>query len=87
MLFQVTFDKPQESCKLDVHPTCQLENEYMPILETVEECVKVPKELCSRHRTNPRRVKKPVLKKWCGRRDLLEAKLSDSFDAALRHQL
>merc|ERR1712032_1635285 len=31
----------------------------------VEECVDVPKEVCTRSRTNPRPVKKPVVKKWC----------------------
>ena len=30
-----------------------------------EECVDVPKEVCTRSRTNPRKVKKPVVKKWC----------------------
>merc|ERR1712147_428044 len=32
---------------------------------TSEECVDVPKEVCTRSRTNPRPVKKPVVKKWC----------------------
>jgi len=26
--------------------------------------VDVPKEVCTRSRTNPRKVKKPVVKKW-----------------------
>merc|ERR1712226_1666304 len=30
-----------------------------------EECVDRPKEVCSRSRTNPRKVQKPVVKKWC----------------------
>merc|ERR1711872_1109117 len=30
-----------------------------------EECVDVPKEVCTRSKTNPRKVKKPVVKKWC----------------------
>jgi hypothetical protein len=30
-----------------------------------ENCVDIPKEVCVRVRTNPRKVKKPVIKKWC----------------------
>ena len=25
----------------------------------------IPKEVCTRHKANPRKIKKPVLKKWC----------------------
>ena len=28
-------------------------------------CVKVPKEICVNTKSNPRRVKKPVVKQWC----------------------
>jgi hypothetical protein len=31
----------------------------------VEECVDVPKEVCHRTKTNPRKVQKPIVKKWC----------------------
>ena len=34
-------------------------------LKPRENCVDVPKEVCVRMRTNPRKVKKPVIKKWC----------------------
>ena len=37
----------------------------VPKLSPKEECVDVPKEVCTRSRTNPRKVKKPVVKKWC----------------------
>merc|ERR1712098_811757 len=37
----------------------------VPKLEPKEECVDVPKEVCTRSRTNPRKVKKPIVKKWC----------------------
>lgn len=30
-----------------------------------ENCVDVPKEVCARMRRNPRRVNRPVIKKWC----------------------
>ena len=34
-------------------------------MQEVEECVDVPKEICTRSRTNPKKVKKPVIKNWC----------------------
>merc|ERR1712002_826184 len=37
----------------------------VPVLKPAEECVDIPKEVCSRSRTNPRKVQKPVVKKWC----------------------
>ena len=37
----------------------------VPRLEPVEECVDVPKEVCVRAKSNPRKVSKPVVKKWC----------------------
>ena len=37
----------------------------MPVLKPAEECVDIPKEVCSRSRTNPRKERIPVLKKWC----------------------
>lgn len=30
-------------------------------------CVKVPKEICVNSKTNPRVVKKPIIKEWCYR--------------------
>ena len=49
--------EPQRQCK---HVT-----KLVPQLQEVEECVDVPKEICTRSRTNPKKVKKPVIKKWC----------------------
>ena len=37
----------------------------MPVLKPAEECVDIPKEVCSRSRINPRKERIPVLKKWC----------------------
>jgi hypothetical protein len=37
----------------------------VPFLKPTEECVDIPKEVCSRSRKNPRKVQKPVVKKWC----------------------
>merc|ERR1712200_173397 len=35
------------------------------MLKSIHQSLDVPKEVCTRSRTNPRKVKKPVVKKWC----------------------
>jgi hypothetical protein len=34
-------------------------------LNPKETCVETPKEVCTRSRRNPRRVNRPIIKKWC----------------------
>merc|ERR1711983_256855 len=58
-------DAPKEECTLEPQRTCAHVTKLVPKLEPTEECVDVPKEVCTRSRTNPRPVKKPVVKKWC----------------------
>merc|ERR1712098_57965 len=61
----VVQDAPKEQCSLEPQRTCKHVTKLVPKLTPTEECVDVPKEVCSRSRTNPRKVKKPVVKKWC----------------------
>merc|ERR1712181_70863 len=61
----VVQDAPKEQCTLEPQRTCKHLTKLVPKLEPAEECVDVPKEVCTRSRTNPRKVKKPVVKKWC----------------------
>jgi len=61
----VVQDAPKEQCSLEPQRTCKHVTKLVPKLEPSEECVDVPKEVCTRSRTNPRKVKKPVVKKWC----------------------
>jgi len=58
-------DAPKEQCSLEPQRTCKHVTKLVPKLSPTEECVDVPKEVCTRSRTNPRKVKKPVVKKWC----------------------
>ena len=58
-------DAPKEECSLEPQRTCKHVTKLVPKLTPTEECVDVPKEVCTRARTNPRPVKKPVIKKWC----------------------
>ena len=37
----------------------------VPKLKPVEECTDVPKEICEKTKGNPRKVLKPINKKWC----------------------
>lgn len=56
---------PEETCNLEPQRTCKHVTKLVPLLKPTEECVDIPKEVCSRSRTNPRKVQKPVVKKWC----------------------
>jgi len=61
----VVQEHPQETCSLRAQPFCEYETKLVPVLKPRENCVDVPKEVCVRVRTNPRKVKKPIIKKWC----------------------
>jgi len=61
----VVQDAPKEECNLEPQRTCKQITKLVPKLSPKEECVDVPKEVCTRSRTNPRKVQKPVIKKWC----------------------
>jgi len=61
----VVQDAPKEECNLEPQRTCRHVTKLVPKLEPTEACVDVPKEVCTRSRTNPRKVNKPVVKKWC----------------------
>jgi len=56
---------PEETCNLEPQKSCKHVTKLVPLLKPAEECVDIPKEVCSRSRTNPRKVQKPVVKKWC----------------------
>jgi len=58
-------DAPKEECSLEPRRTCKHVTKLVPKLEPKEECVDVPKEVCTRSRQNPRKIRKPVIKKWC----------------------
>ena len=59
------FQVPEETCNLEPQKSCKHVTKLVPLLKPREECVDIPKEVCSRARTNPRKVQKPVVKKWC----------------------
>ena len=56
---------PNEICNLEPQKICKHVTKLVPLLKPSDECVDIPKEVCSRSRTNPRKVQKPVVKKWC----------------------
>merc|ERR1719376_2071877 len=61
----ITGEKPGEECSLEPKRVCKFVTKLVPQLTPHESCVDVPKEVCVRSQTNPRKVQKPVLKKWC----------------------
>merc|ERR1711881_241611 len=56
----------KETCNLEPQKSCRFVAKLVPLLKPAEECVDIPKEVCSRTRI-PRAEKelKPVIKKWC----------------------
>jgi len=61
----VIVEVPEETCNLEPQKSCKFVTKLVPFLKPAEECVDIPKEVCSRSRQNPRPVQKPVVKKWC----------------------
>jgi len=61
----VVTDIPQEVCDLQPRRSCEHVTKLVPKLSPVEECVDVPKEICTKAKVNPRTVQKPITKKWC----------------------
>jgi len=61
----VVVENPVETCEVEPVRTCRHVTKLVPKLVPVQECADVPKEICARSKTNPRKVKKPVIKKWC----------------------
>lgn len=61
----IVVDNPVEDCEMDPVRTCKFVTKLVPKLTAKETCMDVPKEICSKSRGNPRRVKKPLIKTWC----------------------
>ena len=62
---QVVQEVPEESCSLEPQLECKFVTKLVPLLKPAENCIDIPKEVCSRSRKNPRKISKPVIKKWC----------------------
>ena len=58
-------ENPKETCTFNPQRRCKLVTELVPQLDQVEKCVDVPKEVCTKAKVSPRKVQKPILKKWC----------------------
>jgi len=58
-------EKPVEECTLEPQRSCSSVTKLVPKLSPTQECVDVPKEVCTRSKSNPRKVRKPIVKKWC----------------------
>ena len=61
----ILIDSPVEECEMTPIRSCKFVTKLVPKLAARETCIDVPKEICSKSKSNPRRVKKPVIKKWC----------------------
>jgi len=56
---------PSEQCDLEPQENCKMETVLVPRLVQQPNCIKVPKEICVNQKSNPKKVKKPVVKEWC----------------------
>jgi len=61
----IVVENPVETCEVEPVRTCKHVTKLVPKLVPVQECADVPKEICARSKTNPKKIKKPVIKKWC----------------------
>ena len=61
----VVIDNPVEHCDMEPIRTCKHVTKLVPKLESTQDCVDVPKEICAMSKANPRKVKKPSIQKWC----------------------
>ena len=75
-------ENPVENCDMEPLRTCKHVTKLVPKLDTVQDCVDVPKEICARSKVNPRRVKKPSIQKWCFTPDAGDTNLLDVQGAA-----
>ena len=60
----VVVDHPVEQCDEEPVRNCRHVTKLVPQLKAHKECTQVPKEVCARSKTNPRTVKRPIIKKW-----------------------
>merc|ERR1711936_221209 len=58
-------DVPEEVCDLNPQKTCRFATKLVPRLKPEHQCTIVPQEVCNLKFTQPRRVKKPLISKWC----------------------
>merc|ERR1712080_499759 len=61
----ISQEVPEESCSMQPEKNCNYVTKLVPVLKPKEECLDVPKEVCQRVKGVPKKVKKPVIKKWC----------------------
>jgi len=62
---QLVQNIPTEQCELEPREDCKMETVLVPRLVQQPNCIKVPKEVCVNAKSNPKKVKKPVVKEWC----------------------
>ena len=59
------FDVPEEQCDLNPQKICRFITKLVPKLSPKHECTIVPRETCIIKFSQPRRVEKPLLTRWC----------------------
>ena len=65
-------EAPTIKCILEPALTCKNVTKMVPKLGPSEDCVLVPKEVCEKKKVNRRVVMKPVYKRWCYDKNILQ---------------
>jgi hypothetical protein len=58
-------DAPEETCDLNPQKTCRFVTKLVPKLAPKHECTIVPREVCQLKFSQPRRVTKRLITRWC----------------------
>merc|ERR1711971_679732 len=66
---EVLVDRPVEECGMESFNTCRPVTKLTPSLVPKQTCRDVPRETCSTSKVNPRRVRRPVIRRVCIRKD------------------
>ena len=61
----VVVDSPEEECDMEPQQVCGQVTILVPQLKAKEECVDVPKEVCSVSKLKPLIKRVPFIQKWC----------------------
>ena len=56
---------PVESCILTPRKACKKSITLVPFLKQSTECIDIPNEVCQKKKVNPKKIKKPIIKRWC----------------------
>ena len=64
-MIATVIEVPEEVCDLNPQKTCRFVTKLVPTLKPSPQCTIIPQEICTLKSTASRKIKKPLLTKWC----------------------